>query len=559
MLGITEKQHSGWDDINDEIYFHRSEAYKREEVVMSTMKDYEECFIMFSTMTAIKKTLHKTDKQKKSKISQSFEMSCAVANFEVDNDSLRDRHPDIFKNQEFLFCPTNDLIKSMPYDFVDELEENKWTKLDKKWLKGVKKTLQQAQANSVKNVKLMRIIMKEDITGVDPNLINYNKDHIFQVTMDNEAESVFYVNSELLMEVIGEEEWMKGEFNCICNIASDRILTLTWGSKKKVSNRTQLSIGDDVIVSNHGTKWEHRAKIIQMTDDGIYVMVKWDTSLQKSYVLLKDCKKYDVDNTVQRKRKSTDFFEPSAKEGMIKEPVIRKYKPSDEPELCSGDNIVEKSKSVETSICAEDQVEICAQGQVDNRYFNPENASKQCAQGSIANLLHMLKYSQEELDLFWHLAQSDNVTLEKQFGECAPKKADVMEKCTWILRKQLKFVTSRMNLNKLTTLQLTLKMLKDVKFPVLLGISSTQTSYNHVVVIWNGIVIDYESKFTFPVTEESIRRICGVNTTFRRVSTGFGLFPPKEVRKQFNGVQKIDWGITEFYKRDGNTIRGYFL
>ena len=231
-----------------------------------------------------------------------------MTHFEVDNDSLRDRHPDIFKNQEFLFCPTNDLIKSMPYDFVNDLEENKWTKLDKKWIKGVKKTLQQAQANSVKNVKLMRVIMKEDITGVDPNLINYNKDHIYQVIMDNDAQSTFYVNSDLLMEVIGEEEWMKGEFNCICNIASDRILTLTWGSKKKVSNRTQLSIGDDVIVSNHGTKWEHRAKIIQMNDDGIYVMVKWDTSLQKSYVLLKDCRKYDVDNTVQRKQKSTDFL-----------------------------------------------------------------------------------------------------------------------------------------------------------------------------------------------------------------------------------------------------------
>ena len=102
-----------------------------------------------------------------------------MTNFEVDNDSLRSRHPDIFKNQGFDFCPTNDLIKSMPYDFVNDLEDNKWTKLDKKWEKGVKKTLQQAQANSVKNVKLMRITMKEDITGVDPNLINYNKDHIY--------------------------------------------------------------------------------------------------------------------------------------------------------------------------------------------------------------------------------------------------------------------------------------------------------------------------------------------------------------------------------------------
>jgi hypothetical protein len=71
-------------------------------------------------------------------------------------------------------------------------------------------------------------------------------------------------------------------------------------------------------------------------------------------------------------------------------------------------------------------------------------------------------------------------------------------------------------------------MLKDVKFPLLLGISSTQTSYNHVVVIWNGMVIDYESKYTFSVTEESLRQVCGANTTFQKVSTGWGLFPSKE-------------------------------
>ncbi len=179
----------------------------------------------------------------------------------------------------------------MPFDFVNDLEDNKWTMLDKKWLKEVKKTLKQAQSHSVKDVKLVRTIMKEDITGIDSNLINYNKDHIYQVTMDNDAQSTFYVNSDLIMEIIGGEEWMKGEFICICNIASGRIVTLTWGSKKKLSDRIQLSIGDDVIVSNHGTKWEHRAKIIQMNDDGIIVMVKWDTSLKKENVLLKDCRK----------------------------------------------------------------------------------------------------------------------------------------------------------------------------------------------------------------------------------------------------------------------------
>ncbi len=279
-----------------------------------------------------------------------------MKNFEVSNDSLRSRHPNIFKNEDFDFCPTNDLVKSMPFNFVNGLVDGKWTNLDNKWLKDVKYTLKQAQSNSVKDIVFVRTIMKDDMTGSDLNLINNDKEHIYQVTMDNNAQSTFYVNSALIMDIIGEEEGMKGELICICNIASGRKVSLTWGSKKKLSNSSHLSIGDDVIVSNRGTKWEHRAKIIQMND-----------------------------------------------------------------------------------------------------------------------------------------------------------------------------------------------------------ISSTQTCYDHVIVIWNGIVIDYESMYTFPLTEESLRLVCGANTIFQKVTSGYRLFPPKNLRKKVNELQVTDWGITEFYKRDDNRIRGYFL
>ena len=205
--------------------------------------------------------------------------------FDVENSSQRKRKSTEFlhqwqkknlftNNEDFDFCPTNDLVKSMPFNFVNGLVDGKWTKLDNKWLKDVKKILKQAQSNSVKDIVFVRTIMKDDMTGSDLNLINNDKDHIYQVTMDNDAQSIVYVNLELIMDIIGEEEWMKGELNCICNIASGRKVSLTWGSKKKLSNRSQLSIGDDVIVSNHGTKWEHRAKILQMNDDGISVLVK---------------------------------------------------------------------------------------------------------------------------------------------------------------------------------------------------------------------------------------------------------------------------------------------
>jgi hypothetical protein len=42
----------------------------------------------------------------------------------------------------------------------------------------------------------------------------------------------------------------------------------------------------------------------------------------------------------------------------------------------------------------------------------------------------------------------------------------------------------------------------------------THTCYHHVVVIWRGMIIDYESKYTFSLTNDSLRQICGVNTTF---------------------------------------------
>jgi hypothetical protein len=132
MNGIIEKQNPGWDDIDEKTFFHRSEGYKREDVVMSTTKDYEECFIIYSTMIFIKKTLHNKDKQDKSKIECLFEIRCVVKIFDVSNDSLRSRHPDIFRNEDFDFCPTNDLIKLMPFDFVNGMIDGKWTNLDNK-------------------------------------------------------------------------------------------------------------------------------------------------------------------------------------------------------------------------------------------------------------------------------------------------------------------------------------------------------------------------------------------------------------------------------------------
>jgi hypothetical protein len=271
-------------------------------------------------------------------------------------------------------------------------------------------------------------------------------------------------------------------------------------------------------------------------DDGISVLVKWETSLKKEIVYLNDCRKLDVEATTVRKRKATDFFVPIDAEAA--EDMIHKAQPDDRL--------------------------ICTDGQLTNLFYNVENSSKQCAQGAIANLLHMLQCSKEQIDLFWQLANSDVENLVKNLRHELPKKVtnslDSIEKCLWILRQKFKFTTTKkLNSKRLTSLTRTLNMLKQMKFPVLIGVSSTLTPYDHVVVIWNGIVIDYESMHTYTLTEESLRQVCGTNTTFQKVSSGYGLFPPKDLRMKVTELKESDWGITEFYKCDDNTIRGYFL
>jgi hypothetical protein len=167
-----------------------------------------------------------------------------------------------------------------------------------------------------------------------------------------------------------------------------------------------------------------------------------------------------------RKWKATDFFVPIDTEAA--EEMIHKAQPDDRL--------------------------ICTDGRLTNLFYNADNSSKQCAQGAIANLLHMLHCSKEQIDLFWQLANSNVEDLVKNLRQELPKNVknslDSIEKCLWIPRQKFIFtITKKLNLKRLTSLTRMLNMLKQMKFSVLIGVTSTLTSYNHVVVIWKCIHI----------------------------------------------------------------------
>jgi hypothetical protein len=84
-------------------------------------------------------------------------------------------------------------------------------------------------------------------------------------------------------------------------------------------------------------------------------------------------------------------------------------------------------------------------------FFFNENLSKLCAEGAIQNLLNMLHFSPEDMNIFWELATTDLITLMKSLNELFVPKAvstpslgiDLVQKYLWILRKKFKFQTTK--------------------------------------------------------------------------------------------------------------------
>jgi hypothetical protein len=111
----------------------------------------------------------------------------------------------------------------------------------------------------------------------------------------------------------------------LCNKASTRTISLSWGAKKKESKNSDasqtkecLSVGDCVIVANHGTKRIHLAQIVSIDNSTKLDVVKWDMTQKKDIVDLGDCKKYEDQDVSPRQRTSTDFFLKKPKSGMNK-------------------------------------------------------------------------------------------------------------------------------------------------------------------------------------------------------------------------------------------------
>jgi hypothetical protein len=85
---------------------------------------------------------------------------------------------------------------------------------------------------------------------------------------------------------------------------------------------------------------------------------------------------------------------------------------------------------------------------------------------------------------------------------------------------------------------------------MLISVESKFATFHHVVVVWREMVIEYESMYTYPLTEDTLRQICSVNTTFQRISCGYGILP-SPICKTFEANQNFRTGAQKNISNKG--------
>jgi hypothetical protein len=125
----------------------------------------------------------------------------------------------MFKNDKFTFHPQKVLVLSMPYQFVFHLKLGEFTPLDKLWLKNVKKILKKLKLNSIKQLRLVRLSKMNYVGNQTMTFKNSNKNVMYEAVTDTN-DSSYLVTLDQIYDIVGEEDWIHGESNCLVNLAS---------------------------------------------------------------------------------------------------------------------------------------------------------------------------------------------------------------------------------------------------------------------------------------------------------------------------------------------------
>ena len=471
----------GWTDVGKKKYFPPGSLKKvgslakTKAMTMTSLQDCEEANILLRTSKKMRKYEHDDG-------SIHFQIKCFTKDYETNNTELRKRHGAIFREDTFKYFASNDLVQSMRYSYVDGLDFEEWTDLERDWLTKVRVTLTKAENLTIHCIQLVRIRgsytkRRDAIVRVrlHPNYVEADK------SLTNKWQW-YHMTLNELNKLIGDKRescpWSSGEMANLVMIGSNIMVTLSLGATRKDSHQIEISEGDSVLVTGFGDYWKHKATVVEVDKKNRVATVQWDDwdRRQESIPISTIVGKSDMD-LGKRKRSPTDFY--------------------------SGENVTKRTKNETTTA---------------NLIYSENNPLNLCTEGAVCNLLILLGYEREQVDDFLRICRLPIVQVMSELQETSiPHKVWSKTKYTnkiqlvlWILRKKIKFeTTSPLKTESLKQIHVAFDILTQFKFPLLISASAKETQYSHVVVVWDNKIIDYESRTTRAFTKDNLSKLCG--------------------------------------------------
>jgi len=200
---------------------------------------------------------------------------------------------------DYTYVASDDMVSSMDFTFIDNLEDNAWTELNLSWRQQVIKNIDDAQKTSIKSIQLQRILPGTNRDECAIYRVRCEKDKSKKPTW-------YFLNFDQLKDLLSGEEWMSGRMNTLPFIGSNIQITLSLGSRKKDS--CAIQVNDRVSVLNHGNYWIHTAKVKQIDEESGDVKVKWDSTGTFSVVCLDDIERIEINENSSRIRNYPDYF-----------------------------------------------------------------------------------------------------------------------------------------------------------------------------------------------------------------------------------------------------------
>ncbi len=128
----------------------------------------------------------------------------------------------------------------------------------------------------------MRLLKTNYIGNQTMIFKNSNENMMYEAVTDTN-DSSYLVTIDQIYDIVGEEDCIHGESNCLVNLASSQTITLSWGAKKKERKEQRrvlfdesLQVGNLVVVENHGNQWPHKAQIVNIDMENKFALIRWE-------------------------------------------------------------------------------------------------------------------------------------------------------------------------------------------------------------------------------------------------------------------------------------------